>query len=182
MERLFQVCDVAFSTERFPHQLLTANQGGQRARVAFARALYSNSSLLLLDDIFSALDTKTSLTLWNRVFCSDILKNRTVILVTQLSWIANEADLEIVLENGSIKSKEQNLGHVRNPKVVEIPSGEESAQDGDAKPKTNGNSKKVPTKSGAVTPTESEDLAMIDQEAASAVGGFSCKKTRRTTY
>ena len=92
-----------------PHQLLTANQGGQRARVALARALYSKSSLLLLDDIFSALDTKTALTLWNRVFCSDLLKNRTVVLVTQLSWIASEADLEVVLENGSIKSMEQNI-------------------------------------------------------------------------
>ena len=158
-----------------PHQLLTANQGGQRARVALARALYSKSSLLLLDDIFSALDTKTALTLWNRVFCSNLLKNRTVVLVTQLSWIASEADLEVVLENGSIKSMEQNIGHVRNPKVVEIPSGEESAQDGNTKPTTNGNSKQASTKSGAVKPTESEDLAMVDKEAATAVGGFSCK-------
>jgi ABC-type multidrug transport system fused ATPase/permease subunit len=31
--------------------------GGQRARLAFGRALYSSARLLVLDDIFSALDS-----------------------------------------------------------------------------------------------------------------------------
>jgi ABC-type multidrug transport system fused ATPase/permease subunit len=92
--------------------------GGQRARVALARALYSKAPLLLLDDIFSALDAKTAASLWEQCFCSDLLKSRTTVLVTNLPWIASQSDLSIVLENGTIKSVEQNLGIVRKAVTV----------------------------------------------------------------
>lgn len=91
----------------------TALSGGQKARVALARALYSKAPLLLLDDIFSALDAKTAASVWESCFCSDLLKGRTVVLVTQINWIAQQADLAVVLENGSILSQEQNIGVVR---------------------------------------------------------------------
>ncbi|OAQ99803.1 hypothetical protein LLEC1_00714 [Akanthomyces lecanii] len=95
-----------------------ALSGGQRARVALARTLFSDASLLLLDDIFSALDTKTSLELWNGVFCSDILQNRTVILVTQHAWIAHEANATVVMDNGRVQSVTKKPGHVRMPKAM----------------------------------------------------------------
>ncbi|PNP75514.1 hypothetical protein FNYG_11143 [Fusarium nygamai] len=44
--------------------------GGQRQRVALARALYSRRRLLLLDDIFSALDPKTEKFVSNNLFSS----------------------------------------------------------------------------------------------------------------
>ncbi|CAN8102301.1 unnamed protein product [Discula destructiva] len=93
----------------------TALSGGQKARVALARALYSKAPLLLLDDIFSALDAKTAATVWELCFCRDLLKDRTVVLVTQINWIAEQSDLTVRLENGTIVSKEQNLGVVRRP-------------------------------------------------------------------
>lgn len=80
----------------------SALSGGQRARVALACALFSFTLLLLLDDIFSALDTKTSTLPQNRMFFSDLIKGRTVILVTRLDRVAQEADLAIVLENGLV--------------------------------------------------------------------------------
>ena len=33
--------------------------GGQKARIAMARAVYSNTDIILMDDILSALDVKT---------------------------------------------------------------------------------------------------------------------------
>ncbi|KAF6820210.1 ABC multidrug transporter [Colletotrichum sojae] len=92
--------------------------GGQKARVALARALYSKAPLLLLDDIFSALDAKTSASLWERCFCTDLLKGRTVVLVAQQPWVAAQADIAVTLENGEIQSVEQSIGVVRHPVAV----------------------------------------------------------------
>ncbi|MBE3041904.1 ATP-binding cassette domain-containing protein [Candidatus Bathyarchaeota archaeon] len=93
--------------------------GGQRARAALARALYSKAPMILLDDVFSALDAKTAAMLWELCFCGDLLRGRTVLLVTQVPWIAAQADLEITLENGMVKGIEQHLGVVRTPVSVD---------------------------------------------------------------
>lgn len=55
--------------------------GGQRARLAFARALYSKSQLLVLDDIFSALDSHVSKEIFNAL-TGELGQGRTRILVT----------------------------------------------------------------------------------------------------
>ncbi|KAJ6783379.1 hypothetical protein PWT90_06770 [Aphanocladium album] len=90
--------------------------GGQRARVSLARALLSDAPLLLLDDIFAALDSTTSISLWNKVFCSSLLNARTVVLVTQLSWIAAEGDCVVTLEHGRATLANQSVS--RKPKSV----------------------------------------------------------------
>lgn len=56
--------------------------GGQRARVALARAVYSQARVLLLDDPLSALDHHTAETIIRKCFGGSLLKNRTVVLVT----------------------------------------------------------------------------------------------------
>lgn len=92
--------------------------GGQKARVALARALYSKASLLLLDDVFSALDAKTSALVWERCFCSDLLRGRTIVMVAQQPWAAAQSDLSITLENGTIASVERNIGVARRSVAV----------------------------------------------------------------
>ncbi len=56
--------------------------GGQRARVALARAVYSQAQILLLDDPLSALDHQTAEMIMRKCFGGSLLKNRMVILVT----------------------------------------------------------------------------------------------------
>ena len=56
--------------------------GGQKARVALARAVYSRANLLLLDDPLSALDHQTAEIVVRKCFGGPLLKGRTVILVT----------------------------------------------------------------------------------------------------
>ncbi|KAI0171779.1 ABC transporter [Hypoxylon sp. FL1284] len=119
-DRVINACGLPVDFNEFPKRDETevgengaSLSGGQKSRVALARALYSKASVILLDDVFSALDAKTSALLWQEAFCGDLLKGRTVVLVTQLPWIAPQADLTISLENGSVKSAQQNLGVVR---------------------------------------------------------------------
>ncbi|KAK8115981.1 ABC multidrug transporter [Apiospora sp. TS-2023a] len=59
--------------------------GGQKQRVSLARALYLQSDLLILDDIFSGLDADTEEQVFQRVFGPDGVARRrhsTVILMT----------------------------------------------------------------------------------------------------
>ncbi|EGN91771.1 hypothetical protein SERLA73DRAFT_157398 [Serpula lacrymans var. lacrymans S7.3] len=56
--------------------------GGQKARVALARAVYARTKYVLLDDPLSAVDSHTSRFLYEKLFRGPLLANRTVILVT----------------------------------------------------------------------------------------------------
>lgn len=56
--------------------------GGQKARLALARAVYSPTKVVLLDDILSALDAGTSKAVLERCIKGVVLENRTVVLVT----------------------------------------------------------------------------------------------------
>ncbi len=76
---------------------------GQRQRIALARAIVKNSSLIILDEATSALDNQTEEDIENTF--KKVLKGRTVIKIAhRLSTIRN-ADYIVVLENGKISEK-----------------------------------------------------------------------------
>jgi ABC-type multidrug transport system fused ATPase/permease subunit len=56
--------------------------GGQRQRICLARAVYSDASILLLDDVLSAVDSGSAKSICNSLFGGPLLKSRTVILVS----------------------------------------------------------------------------------------------------
>lgn len=56
--------------------------GGQRWRVALARALYSRAGILILDDVLSAVDTHVGRIIVNEALTGDLAKGRTRILAT----------------------------------------------------------------------------------------------------
>ena len=56
--------------------------GGQRARVALARAVYSRAKIVLLDDPLSALDHQTAESIVRKCLGGDLMAERNVILVT----------------------------------------------------------------------------------------------------
>ncbi|KAJ4485740.1 P-loop containing nucleoside triphosphate hydrolase protein [Lentinula aciculospora] len=56
--------------------------GGQRARIALARALYSQARIILLDDPLAAVDMHTAQHLVNNCLSSELVRGRTIILVT----------------------------------------------------------------------------------------------------
>ena len=74
--------------------------GGQKQRVAIARALAREPRILLLDDVFSALDYQTQDELLANM--KSFQENRTVLIVSQRVAAVRDADVIIVLEDGRI--------------------------------------------------------------------------------
>ncbi|KZT18101.1 hypothetical protein NEOLEDRAFT_1152799 [Neolentinus lepideus HHB14362 ss-1] len=58
------------------------SSGGQKARITLARAVYSQAEILLLDDVLAALDVHTSKWIVDKCLKGDLIRGRTVILVT----------------------------------------------------------------------------------------------------
>ncbi|KAL7412017.1 hypothetical protein BDY24DRAFT_117838 [Mrakia frigida] len=56
--------------------------GGQKARVALARAMYSRAKTLLLDDPLAAVDVTTARHLFEHCLTGPLIKGRTVVLVS----------------------------------------------------------------------------------------------------
>ena len=74
--------------------------GGQRQRLAIARAIAKDPKILIFDDSLSALDLKTDAAL--RSALRDEMGDRTVIMVTQRVATAMRADLIVVLDEGLV--------------------------------------------------------------------------------
>lgn len=80
--------------------------GGQKQRISLARALYSNSRHLLLDDCLSAVDSHTAQWIFNNCIRGPLMRNRTCILVTHnISLCVPFSDFVIVMNNGRITNQ-----------------------------------------------------------------------------
>ena len=76
--------------------------GGQKMRLAIARAVYNEAEIYIFDDPLSALDAYVGMNLFNEVFC-EYLKNKTVIISTHSLQYLNNFDRIIFMEDGKIK-------------------------------------------------------------------------------
>ena len=76
--------------------------GGQKMRLAIARAIYDEADIYIFDDPLSALDSYVGMNLFKEVFCN-FLKNKTLIISTHSLQYLNMFDRIIFMENGTIK-------------------------------------------------------------------------------
>jgi len=74
--------------------------GGQKARVALARALYSGADVLFLDDVLSAVDAHVGKTILED--CLMKMRRKTRILVTNNLHVLSGVDRVIVLVDGQV--------------------------------------------------------------------------------
>ncbi|KAG0663039.1 Transporter of the ATP-binding cassette (ABC) [Maudiozyma exigua] len=80
--------------------------GGQKQRISLARALYSNSRHLLLDDCLSAVDAHTALWIYDNCITGSLMTGRTCILVSHnIALTLKNAELVVVLEDGQVKDQ-----------------------------------------------------------------------------
>ncbi|XP_026413171.1 ABC transporter B family member 29, chloroplastic-like [Papaver somniferum] len=75
--------------------------GGQKQRLAIARAIYQDSSILLLDEATSALDSKSELLV--RQALERLMENRTVLVIAHRLETVLMADRILLLENGKLE-------------------------------------------------------------------------------
>lgn len=78
--------------------------GGQRWRISFARAVYSRAGILILDDIFSAVDAHVGKHIFDNGLTGELMRERTRILVSHhLKLCIPKAKYAISLSNGTIE-------------------------------------------------------------------------------
>ncbi|KAF8748762.1 P-loop containing nucleoside triphosphate hydrolase protein [Rhizoctonia solani] len=77
--------------------------GGQKARVALARAVYARTQFVILDDVLSAVDSHTAEHIVHRCLRGPLLNNRTVVLVTHhVDLVLSSAGWLVQLNEGRI--------------------------------------------------------------------------------
>eukprot|EP01031_Cornospumella_fuschlensis_P028107 gene28107-33939_t len=75
--------------------------GGQKARVALARAVYRDADIYLLDDPLSAVDAHVAQFIFHECICT-ALRKKTRLLVTHHVHILPHVDKVVLLEDGAV--------------------------------------------------------------------------------
>lgn len=104
--------------EKYNHHIAqggTNVSGGQKQRLAIARAICKNPDILVFDDSFSALDMKTDAKL--RSALKEITGSTAVLIVAQRVSTIKDADQIIVLNDGRMVGKGKHLELVNSCKV-----------------------------------------------------------------
>ena len=107
LEWAIEVAQLKDEIETFPDGLDTyigtrgmSISGGQKQRLALARALVGKPKILILDDCTSALDSRTESALWERLH--QVLPDMTSILITHRPDTLQRADKIYVLDKGTV--------------------------------------------------------------------------------
>ncbi len=74
--------------------------GGQKQRLALARALVGKPTVLILDDCTSALDSRTEAVLWDRLH--EVMPDMSAILITHRPGTLENVDRIFVIEEGGV--------------------------------------------------------------------------------
>ena len=103
--------------------------GGQRARIALARAVYSNAPILLLDDPFSALDQETAEKVMSRLFTTHtfisnlLMVDRTIVLVThRIDLVISYAKMFVEVDKGRASEVPWELVSSNLQRITSIPT------------------------------------------------------------
>ncbi|KAJ1748616.1 ABC transporter C member 13 [Coemansia sp. RSA 1821] len=99
--------------------------GGQKARLALARAIYTDADIFILDDILSAVDVEVGRHIIEHVLTgSGIISSKTRILVTHAEYVVPLSDKVIVFSASDITVSDQasiNYQSLFKHKAVEAP-------------------------------------------------------------
>ncbi|THH26392.1 hypothetical protein EUX98_g7797 [Antrodiella citrinella] len=169
--------------------------GGQKARVSLARAVYSRASVLFLDDVLSAVDAHTAHHLYYECLKGDLMRDRTIILVSHhVQLCAPGANYIVALDNGRVQfqggreafqnsevlstlSQSNATDPNDNKDEAQVPSVEEATEEKTVEASTEQNSETsstvVPTTAVANAKEEKKAPRKLVEEEKRAVGRIS---------
>jgi len=107
IRRAAELAGLASDIESFPkgYETIVGERGitlsgGQKQRTAIARAILRDPRILILDDALSSVDTLTEERILTHL--ADVMRGRTVILISHRVSTVQQADRIVVLERGRI--------------------------------------------------------------------------------
>lgn len=98
INNITDILNISNRLKHYPNQM----SGGQQQRVAIARALANNPKILLCDEPTGNLDKKSSQEVINMLLLLRKNFNKTIIIVTHSTDIANQCDRIIQISDGNI--------------------------------------------------------------------------------
>ncbi|KAF9999988.1 hypothetical protein BGZ79_006427 [Entomortierella chlamydospora] len=106
--------------------------GGQKQRVSLARAIYSRSRHVLLDDCLSAVDAHTAEHIHSKCLTGPIMKNRTCVLVTHHVRLCIPTAKHVVLMNNGQISVQGSVQQLREQGLLSLVLEEDEEQNTDS--------------------------------------------------
>eukprot|EP00850_Spirogloea_muscicola_P000055 SM000001S04457 [mRNA] locus=s1:278991:289139:+ [translate_table: standard] len=107
---VLQACALTFDLEQMPGSDLAELgerglnlSGGQRSRLALARAIYQQRQVYFLDDPLSEVDVKVASHLLQNAICGPLMRSTTRIICTHHRQAVARADLLVVLKDGLVE-------------------------------------------------------------------------------
>lgn len=98
----------------------TLDSDGSSA-VSLARAVYSRASILLLDDVLSAVDAHTAHHLYSECLKGELVRGRTVILVSHhVQLCAPGASYVVALDNGRVAFQGDHDSFIASPVIATL--------------------------------------------------------------
>ncbi|KAL7795315.1 multidrug resistance-associated protein [Trichoderma ceciliae] len=142
--------------------------GGQKQRISLARALYSNSAHILLDDCLSAVDSHTAQWIFTNCINGPLMKGRTCILVTHnIQLCVPSSDYVVLLDNGRVAAQ--------GPAQEVIASGKLGEEIQRSRPASN-NASRIPSR---VPSSVGDAETMINGNGDASDGPDSSKKDKK---
>lgn len=98
VEKIAKILDIEHVIKKFPYQL----SGGEKQRVAAARALVNNPKLILADEPTGSLDSKSSRMLLENLQSVNETLNTTIMMVTHDAFSASYCNRILFIKDGVI--------------------------------------------------------------------------------
>ncbi|KAJ2745056.1 hypothetical protein GGI20_002465 [Coemansia sp. BCRC 34301] len=105
--------------------------GGQKTRLALARALYTQADVFIFDDLLSAVDAHVERHLVQHILAGNgLLANKTRILVTHAEHVVPLCDKVITIDHGDVHVTMQDKVNYRDMPTNNLKYSSASAEDG----------------------------------------------------